>query len=108
MDLQHLEMSLNSADLDAQLLQEFRDAATHARHLLALVQQWFDLKEKNANPSIVLPVVTAERLRAAVSMNRKVTSDVDASEVTQLTPGYRELCAQVAELHGRLVGGTKH
>jgi hypothetical protein len=102
MDLHQLEMSLSSADMDARLLQEFRDAATHARHVLTLVQQWLDLKEKNRDPLMVLPAMAAERMRAAAVVNRNIAIDLDTLEISRETPGFAEMLAQVNAVSDRL------
>ena len=64
MDLQQLEMSMNSGDFDPRLLRALRDSATHARNIVGLVQQWIDLRERNQDPFIVMPEVANERMRA--------------------------------------------
>jgi hypothetical protein len=102
MDLHQLEMSLSSADMDTRLLQEFRDAATHARHVLTLVQQWLDLKEKNRDPQMVLPAMAAERMRAAAVVNRNIAIDLDTLEINRETPGFMEMLAQVNAVNERL------
>jgi len=101
-ELESLPQALSAGTVDARVLPEFKNAAEHARHTLAAVQQWIELQSQNRDPFSVIHKLNQERVRAAASLNHRLTMDLDAAEIDFDTPGLNELYESTRDLYNRL------
>jgi hypothetical protein len=101
-ELESLPQTLSAGTVDARILPEFKNAADHARHTLAAVQQWIELQSLNRDPFSVIHKLNQERVRAAAGLNHRLTMDLDAAEIDFDTPGLNELYESTRDLYSRL------
>jgi hypothetical protein len=101
-ELQELERSVTSGDLDPRVLSEFRNAVDHIRNTAWAVQQWVGAREKFGDPYAVLPALTAQRVHRATQLANDLSLDLQAVEVTAETEGVGDLYRAVDDLHTRL------
>jgi len=101
-ELESLPQALSAGTVDARVLPEFKNAAEHARHILAAVQQWIELQSQNRDPFSVVHKLNQERVRAASGLNHRLTMDLDAAEIDFDTPGLNELFESTRDLYNRL------
>jgi len=103
-ELQELEHSVISGDLDSRVLSEFRNAVDHIRNTAWTVQQWVDAKEQSGDPYAVLPALAAQRVHRATQLANDLCLDLQSVEVTAETEGVGDLYRSVGDLHRRLEG----
>jgi hypothetical protein len=101
-DLQELEQSVTSGDLDSRVLSEFRNAVDHIRNTAWTVQQWVDAREKSGDPYAVLPALAAQRVHRAAQLANDLCLDLQSVEVTAETEGMGDLRRAVEDLQTRL------
>jgi type II secretory pathway component HofQ len=101
-ELQELERSVTSGDLDPRVLSEFRNAVDHIRNTAWAVQQWVGAREQSSDPYAILPALTAQRVHRAIQLANDLSLDLQAMEVTAGTEGMGDLYRAVDELHRRL------
>lgn len=101
-DLQELEQSVTSGDLDSRVLTEFRNAVDHIRNTSWSVQQWVDAREKSGDPYAVLPALAAQRVRRATQLANDLCLDLQSVEVTAETEGIGDLRRAIGDLQTRL------
>jgi type II secretory pathway component HofQ len=101
-ELQELERSVISGDLDSRVLSEFRNAVDHIRNTAWTVQQWVEAREKSGDPYAVLPALAAQRVRRATQLADELCLDLQSVEVTAETEGLGDLYRSVDDLHRRL------
>jgi ubiquinone biosynthesis protein UbiJ len=102
LELQELEHSVVSGDLDSRVLSEFRNAVDHIRNTAWAVQQWVGAREQSGDPYAVLPALAAQRVRRATQLANDLCLDLQTVEVTAETEGMDNLYRAVDELHRRL------
>ncbi|HXW60998.1 MAG TPA: hypothetical protein VEJ45_00225 [Candidatus Acidoferrales bacterium] len=100
--LQELEHSVISGDLDSRVLSEFRNAVDHIRNTAWTVQKWVDAREQSGDPYAVLPALAAQRVRRATQLANDLCLDLQSVEVTVETEGMGDLYRSVDDLHRRL------
>lgn len=103
-ELSELErlLSNNKQEIDARVLQEFRQAVNHVRETAAAVKQWLDLRARKGDPFSVLAALSAERLRAGTEICKNVIIDLDSGDVTFQTPGLVDFARTARNLQERL------
>ena len=85
MELQELERSVISGDLDPRVLSEFRNAVDHIRNTAWAVQQWVGAREQSGDPYAVLPALAAQRVQRATQLANYLCLDLQTVEVTAST-----------------------
>ena len=85
-ELQELERSVISGDLDPRVLSEFRNAVDHIRNTAWAVQQWVGAQEQSGDPYAVLPALTAQRVQRATQLANHLCLDLQIVEVTAFCP----------------------
>ena len=108
-ELDELErlLSENKHEIDARVLQEFRQAVKHLHETVAAVRQWIDLRAQKGDPFSVLAALSAERVRAGTEICKNVVVDLDSGDVSFQTPGLPELARAVHDLSERLARVVK-
>jgi hypothetical protein len=101
-ELQELERSVTSGNLDSRVLSEFRNAVDHIRNTAWTVQQWVDAREKSGDPYAVLPAIAAQRVRRATQLANDLCLDLQCVEVTAETEGIGSLHGAIRDLQTRL------
>jgi len=103
-ELSELErlLSNNKQEIDARVLQEFRQAVNHVRETASAVKQWLDLRSRKGDPFTVLSGLSAERVRAGTELCKNVVIDLDSGDVTFQTPGLNDFARTVRDLSDRL------
>ncbi|MGZ4813583.1 MAG: hypothetical protein ACXVZM_08435 [Terriglobales bacterium] len=86
-ELREVEAMLHaSADLDARILSDFRDAVNRVRTAAWAVQQYAETTCSEQNPSTVLSLLAGERVRAAYQLCRAIQYDLDKLDL-RFQPG---------------------
>jgi hypothetical protein len=81
-ELHEVEAMLTaSADLDARILSDFRDAVNRVRTAAWAVQQYGESTYTEQNPSTVLSLLAGERVRAAYQLCRAIQQDLDKPDL---------------------------
>ena len=101
-ELQELENSVISGDLDPRVLSEFRNAVDHIRNTAWAVQQWVGAKEQSTDHYAVLPALAVQRVHRATQLANDLCLDLQAVEVTADTEGVGNLYRAVDDLRRRL------
>jgi hypothetical protein len=101
-EMQDLAEAIRAGEVDPRVLREFRQAVDHLRLTAWAVQQWLELQAQNRDAYSVLPLLTGERIRRATTLNRDLTGELDAMEISFDAEGLKELFDSVNELLARL------
>ena len=102
LELRQLVLSIPAEDIDARVLNEFRQAVDYVRQAAWAMHQWIELQAKGHDPYGILSVLTTERVKRLTQLTGTLSSDLDATEVSFETAGLMELAKAVARLHRRL------
>lgn len=99
-ELQRLEKSLRTQNVDLRLLKEFRDAIDYLQAIAGSVQQTrqrqMDGDEESADSWLV-----GERIRRTINLCLEVLADFDAGRITEDTKGVPELLESVEQISQR-------
>lgn len=99
-ELQRLEKSLRTQNVDLRLLKEFRDAIDYLQAIAGSVQQTrqrqMDGDEESADSWLV-----GERIRRTINFCLEVLADFDAGRITEDTKGVPELLESVEQISQR-------
>src|SRR5262249_34459491 len=101
-ELKQLHEALIADTVDIRLLQEFRDGVDYARQIAWAIEQWLHLEAQKRDPFQVMPQLDEERVKHTNRLARRLSVDIDATEVGQHTTGLEELYAAVEDLRTRL------
>ena len=110
-ELRDVEAMLKaSADFDARILSDFRDAVNRVRTSAWAVQQYAESACTEQNPSTVLSLLAGERVRAAYQLCRALQQDLKKTDLhfqpgqlIQLQTAVQELLRQLNSLIGKSV-----
>ncbi len=106
-ELREVESLLASADLDARILTDFRDAVNRVRTTAWATQQYAESRETERDPSIVLSLLASERIRTAYQLCRAIRQDLEKPEL-RFQPGQlihlRTAAADLLEKLNAVVG----
>jgi hypothetical protein len=101
-ELHEVEALLASADLDARILSDFRDAVNRVRTTAWATQQYAETKDTERDPSKVLSLLAGERVRAAYQLCRAIGQDLkrpdlrfQPGQLLQLRAAAKELLQQL-------------
>jgi hypothetical protein len=108
-ELQRLEKSLRTQNVDLRLLKEFRDAVDYLQAIATSVQQARE-RQMEGDPESTDTWLTGERIRRTINFCLEVITDFDAGRITEETKGLAELLESVEQISQRfrslLVSGT--
>jgi hypothetical protein len=99
-ELQRLEKSLRSQNIDLRLLKEFRDAVDYLQGIAGSVQQARERQIQGDEESVDSWLV-GERIRRTINFCLEVISDFDAGRITEETKGLTELLESVEQISQR-------
>ena len=85
-ELHEVETLMASADLDARILSDFRDAVNRVRTTAWATQQYAETKDTERDPSKVLSLLAGERVRAAYQLCRAIGQDLGRPDL-RFQPG---------------------
>ena len=85
-ELHEVEALLASADLDARILSDFRNAVNRVRTAAWATQQYAETKDTERDPSKILSMLAGERIRAAYQLCRAIGQDLDRPDL-RFQPG---------------------
>ncbi len=101
-ELVKIEQAIKSGGVEPRILTEFRDAVDYVRKTAWAVQEWQERQLQHHDPHTVLPLLTAERIRRATQLNKAITTDLAAHEITRETAGMDEFFRAVGTLYQRV------
>ena len=85
-----IEDAIKTGGVDPRILRDFRDAVDYVRKTAWAVQEWQERQLKQHDPQTVVPLIISERLRRATQLNKAISADVTAGDVTRESPGLRD------------------
>ena len=101
-ELHEVEALMASADLDARILSDFRDAVNRVRTAAWATQQYAETKDTERDPSKILSMLAGERVRAAYQLCRAIGQDLNRpdlrfqpGQLLQLRTAAKELMQQL-------------
>jgi hypothetical protein len=100
MELQRLEKSLRSQNVDLRLLKEFRDAVDYLQAIAGSVQQARE-RQMEGDEDGVDSWLVGERIRRTINFCLEVITDCDAGRITEDTKGQAELLESVEQISQR-------
>jgi hypothetical protein len=106
-ELQRLEKSLRSQNVDLRLLKEFRDAVDYIQAIAGSVQQTRERQLEGEEESADLGLI-GERIRRTINFCFEVMADFDAGRMTEDTKGLAELLESVEQISQRIRGLLTH
>ena len=101
-ELVKLHHAMQSGTLDPRILREFRDAVDYVRKTAWAAEEWQERQLQRRDPSTVLPLITAERIRRATQLSEAISDDLAAHEVSAETAGMLEFFRALDRLHQNL------
>jgi hypothetical protein len=102
-ELVRLNHVMQSGNVDPRILREFRDAVDYVRKTAWAAEEWQERQLQQRDPSTVLPLITAERIRRATQLSDAISEDLAAREVTSETTGMQDFFRAVERVYQRLV-----
>ena len=99
-ELQRLEKSLRSQNLDLRLLKEFRDAVDYLHAISGSVQQARE-RQMDGDQERVDSWLVGERIRRTINFCLEVITDFEAGRITEDTKGLAELLESVEQISQR-------
>jgi hypothetical protein len=99
-ELQKLEKSLRSHNVDLRLLKEFRDAVDYLQAIAGSVQQGRERQIDDDDDNVDSWLV-GERMRRTINFCLEVITDFDAGRITEETKGLAELLESVEQISQR-------
>jgi hypothetical protein len=103
-DLLKLEEAIRSGGMDSRVLREFRDAVDYVRKTAWALQELQERQVHQRDTATVRSLLTEERVRRAIQINKALASDLDSHEVTDGTTGAADLFRAIEALYQRLAG----
>lgn len=102
-ELQRLEKSLRSQNVDLRLLKEFRDAVDYLQAIAGSVQQTRERQMEGEEEGVDAWLI-GERIRRTINFCLEVLADFDAGRITEETKGLAELLESVEQISQRFRG----
>jgi len=102
-ELVRLNHVMQSGNIDARILREFRDAVDYVRKTAWAAEEWQERQLQRRDPSTVLPLITAERIRRATQLSDAISADLAAHEVSSETTGMHDFFRAVQRVYERLL-----
>jgi hypothetical protein len=102
-ELAKIERAIQSGSVEPGILREFRDAVDYVRKTAWAVQEWQERQLQQHDPQTVLPLLIIERIRRATQLNKAITTDLAAHDVTRETTGIEEFFRAVESLYQHVV-----
>jgi hypothetical protein len=102
-ELVRLNHVMQSGNIDARILREFRDAVDYVRKTAWAAEEWQERQLQQRDPSTVLPLITAERIRRATQLSDAISADLAAHEVSSETTGMHDFFRAVERVYQRLL-----
>jgi hypothetical protein len=102
-ELVRLNHVMQSGNIDARILREFRDAVDYVRKTAWAAEEWQERQLQRRDPSTVLPLITAERIRRATQLSDAISADLAAHEVSSETTGMHDFFRAVERVYQRLL-----
>ena len=99
-ELQRLEKSLRTQNVDLRLIKEFRDAVDYLQAIASSVQQARE-RQMEGDEASAGSWLTGERIRRTINFCLEVIADFDAGRVTEDTKGLSELLESVEQISQR-------
>lgn len=99
-ELQRLEKSLRSQNVDLRLLKEFRDAVDYLQAIAGSVQQARE-RQAEGDEESEDPSLAGERIRRTINFCLEVITDFDAGRIREDTKGVAELLESVEQISQR-------
>lgn len=99
-ELQKLEKSLRSQNVDLRLLKEFRDAVDYLQAIAGSVQRERE-RQIEGDDERVDAWLVGERMRRTINFCLEVITDFDARRITEETKGLAELLESVEQISQR-------
>ena len=99
-ELQKLEKSLRSQNVDLRLLKEFRDAVDYLQAIAGSVQRERE-RQIEGDDERVDAWLVGERMRRTINFCLEVITDFDAGRITEETKGLAELLESVEQISQR-------
>jgi hypothetical protein len=105
--LQEIEDSFQSREsqIDFRVRRNLREAVEYLRVVGSAVQQWQDLRAQGKDAYSVLELLSNARVDRATHLLRELTSDIDASELTEDREAFTNLAQAVERLYERMTRG---
>jgi hypothetical protein len=101
-ELVRLNHVMQSGNIDARILREFRDAVDYVRKTAWAAEEWQERQLQRRDPHTVLPLITAERIRRATQLSDAISADLAAREVTSETAGLHDFFRAVGRVYQHL------
>jgi hypothetical protein len=101
-ELVRLNHIMQSGNIDPRILREFRDAVDYVRKTAWAAEEWQERQLQRRDPSTVLPLITAERIRRATQLSDAISADLAAHEVTSETTGMQDFFRAIERVYQHL------
>jgi hypothetical protein len=102
-ELYEVEEAIKSAEIEPEILSEFREAVGQVRSTSWAVQKFFEIGDEQ-KPSEVLAFLNTERIRLATRLCQHLNSDIKKQEIDRQSPYLEGLLETVETLFTRLAG----
>jgi hypothetical protein len=80
-ELKQLHEVLLAGDLEPRVLADFRDALSRVRTVAWAAQQYLACKETEQDPTSVLSLLAAERIRIAYQLCQAISEDLNRTDI---------------------------
>lgn len=107
LELQNLETSLRSEDIDVHLMREYRNAVDNIRMITETLQRLRKCQSQGADNGELLSVLATDRIHRASNLCVEAIADLDAGHVRQESKSVDELKQAMQNLQLRLRQGVK-
>ncbi len=97
-DLQSLQQTLLSSDLESGILTEFRDALNRIRNTAWAAQQLVSSQTSDQGPASVASLLASERIRTAYQLCRALGEDLNSADIQFQKGPLSELHVAVTQL----------
>jgi len=102
-ELYEVEEAIKSAQIEPEILREFREAVGQVRSTSWALQKFFEIGDEQ-KPSEVLAFLNTERIRLATRLCQHLNNDIKRQEIDRQSPYLEGLLETVETLFTRLAG----